>query len=120
MTPVAGRVWTKRSWSVPPDHGHRSQQLAVDPFDSNHDTATPGRAHSSQVTFSPQIDGSAAKPQQAMVMMVPAGQDSLAAYAVARARKDGGHAATLSQALVEKQLGSVVCLCAQGGGLPGC
>lgn len=60
-----------------------------------------------EVTFTPQIDGSAAKPQQAMLMLVPAGEQALAAYAVARAKKDGSHAVTISQANVEKQLGSV-------------
>lgn len=60
-----------------------------------------------EVTFTPKLDGSAFKPQQAMLMLVPASHSNLAAYAVAKARKDGSHAATLTQALVEKQLGTV-------------
>lgn len=60
------------------------------------------------MTFTPQIDGSSAKPQQAMLMMVPKGEKALAAYAVARAKKDGSHSVTVSQAAIEKQLGSVV------------
>ncbi|KAI8473224.1 MAG: Oligosaccharyltransferase subunit Ribophorin II-domain-containing protein [Monoraphidium minutum] len=60
-----------------------------------------------EVVFTPKTDGEASKPQQAMLMAVPASNPALAAYAVAKARKDGSHAATLSQAAVEKQLGPV-------------
>jgi len=41
-------------------------------------------------------------------MLVPAQADSLAAYAVAKARKDGLHTVTFSAATIEKQLGPVV------------
>lgn len=61
-----------------------------------------------QVTFTPTIDGSKGKPQQAMAVLVPAANEELAAYAVAKARKDGSHVIALSLAAVEKQLGPVV------------
>lgn len=65
------------------------------------------QGHSIEVTFTPKLDSTAFKPQQAMVMLVPAGHSHLAAYAVAKARKDGSHTATLSLGAVEKQLGTV-------------
>jgi hypothetical protein len=61
------------------------------------------------VTFTPQADGAASKPQQAMLLLQPKAHKGLSAYAVAKARKDGAHVVSLSQALVEKQLGSLVC-----------
>ena len=60
-----------------------------------------------EVTFTPKAGGEPFKPQQAMLMVVPAAAPKLAAYAVAKARRDGGHTATLSAAAVEKQLGPV-------------
>jgi len=56
-----------------------------------------------ELTFTPKIDGSAAKPQQAMLMLSAAG--GLAAYAVGKPKKDGSHTISVTQALVEKQIG---------------
>lgn len=58
-----------------------------------------------EVSFTPQLDGAATKPQQAMLMAVSKEQPALVAYAVAKAKKDGLHVATLATAAVEKQLG---------------
>lgn len=60
-----------------------------------------------EVTFTPKTDGAPSKPQQAMVVLQPKAHKGLAAYAVAKAKKDGSHSVTLSQSLVEKQLGPV-------------
>jgi hypothetical protein len=60
------------------------------------------------VTFQPLLDASPSKPQQAMLMAAAKGHPGLAAYAVAKARKDGSHVASLSTATIEKQLGSLV------------
>jgi hypothetical protein len=59
-----------------------------------------------QVTFTPLIDGSAAKPQQAMLMLAPA--NGPAAYAVAKVKKDGSHVISLTMAMVHKQVGKQV------------
>jgi hypothetical protein len=61
-----------------------------------------------QVSFQPLLGGAAAKVQQAMLMAVSKEQPSLAAYAVAKAKKDGMHVITLAVAGMEKQLGSLV------------
>ncbi|KAF8056103.1 nifk [Scenedesmus sp. PABB004] len=66
-----------------------------------------GPGQSIEVSFKPLLGGSAAKPQQAMLMASSAAHPGLAAYAVAKAKKDGQHVATLSAAAIEKQLGSV-------------
>jgi hypothetical protein len=47
-----------------------------------------------------------------MLVAASKAHPGLAAYAVAKARKDGGHVASLSTATIEKQLGSLV----RGGG----
>jgi hypothetical protein len=67
------------------------------------------------VSFTALLDGSASKPQQAMLVAASKAHPGLAAYAVAKARKDGGHVASLSTSTIEKQLGSLV----RGGGLGG-
>jgi hypothetical protein len=59
-----------------------------------------------QLTFTPKVDGSAAKPQQAMLML--SANSGLAAYAVAKAKKDASHTISVTQALVEKQIGKQV------------
>lgn len=61
-----------------------------------------------QVAFKPLLGGEASKPQQAMLMAASKAHPGLAAYAVAKAKKDGSHVATLNTAAVEKQLGSLV------------
>lgn len=61
-----------------------------------------------QVSFTPQIVGEAAKPQQAMLMAVSKASGGLAAYAVAKAKKDGSQTASLSTAAIEKQIANVV------------
>lgn len=68
--------------------------------------------HILQVTFTPLIDGSAAKPQQAMLMLKAA--KGPAAYAVAKVKKDGSHTISLTMAAVHKQVGKQV-----GGGVGG-
>jgi hypothetical protein len=60
------------------------------------------------VSFTPQIGGEAARPQQAMLMAVSKASGGLAAYAVAKAKKDGSHTASLSTAAIEKQIANVV------------
>jgi hypothetical protein len=60
------------------------------------------------VTFTPKISGEAGKPQQAMLMASSKAHGGLAAYAVAKAKKDGTHTATLSTAAIEKQIANVV------------
>jgi hypothetical protein len=61
-----------------------------------------------QVTFTPKISGQAGKPQQAMLMASSKAHGGLAAYAVAKAKKDGTHTATLGTAAIEKQIANVV------------
>jgi hypothetical protein len=60
------------------------------------------------VSFTALLDGAASKPQQAMLVAASKAHPGLAAYAVAKARKDGGHVASLGVATIEKQLGSLV------------
>jgi len=66
--------------------------------------------HLLQVSRPPLLHGSASKPQQAMLMAVNQQQPELAAYAVAKVKKDGVHVITLSATSIEKQLGSLVSL----------
>lgn len=66
-----------------------------------------------QITFTPKSNGAAFKPQQAMLLLVPEAAADLAAYAVAKAKKDGSHSATVSASLIDKQLGPVVSWCLQ-------
>eukprot|EP00879_Flechtneria_rotunda_P027042 GHRR01028901.1.p1 GENE.GHRR01028901.1~~GHRR01028901.1.p1 ORF type:complete len:267 (+),score=87.20 GHRR01028901.1:175-975(+) len=60
-----------------------------------------------EVSFIPQLSGSAAKPQQAMLMASSKVHPRLAAYAIAKVKKDGSHVVTLGTTSIEKQLGTV-------------
>lgn len=68
----------------------------------------PAVVNELQVSFTPQLSGKAAKPQQAMLMASSKAHPSLAAYAVAKVKKGGSHVITLSTASIEKQLANVV------------
>jgi hypothetical protein len=60
------------------------------------------------VTFTAQISGEPGKPQQAMLMATSKAHPGLAAYAVAKAKKDGRHTAALSTSAIDKQIANVV------------
>eukprot|EP00878_Enallax_costatus_P010700 GHUV01011176.1.p1 GENE.GHUV01011176.1~~GHUV01011176.1.p1 ORF type:complete len:120 (+),score=38.38 GHUV01011176.1:596-955(+) len=61
-----------------------------------------------QVSFTPKLNGDSVKPQQAMLMAASKSHPGLAAYAVAKVKKDGPHIITLTTASIDKQLANVV------------
>lgn len=67
-----------------------------------------GTGASLEVSFTPQLDGAPAKPQQAMLMGASKAYPGLAVYAVAKPQKDGSHVATLSSASIDKQVANMV------------
>lgn len=60
------------------------------------------------MSFKAQLSGEPGKPQQAMLMATSKAHPGLAAYAVAKAKKDGSHTATLSTSAIDKQVANVV------------
>ena len=61
-----------------------------------------------QVSFTPKLNGDSLKPQQAMLMASSKSHPGLAAYAVAKVKKDGPHVITLTTASIDKQIANVV------------